>query len=132
MKLSISKEGVFTPEFNRNKELPVTEQITVRYRQPTLSIKSRCRSKPNAKALSGADGRITGMEITIEKDELATLKEMLISISNCSYGEDNGTETKIIGAQNLIDAPLVFEPLLKETVKEFNRILDESDIDEKN
>ena len=132
MKLPISKEGVFTPNFNKNRELSATDQITVRYRQPTLAIKNRCRSKPQAKALSGSDGRITGMEITIEKDELATLKEMLISISNCAYGEGDGAETKIINAQNLIDAPLVFEPLLKEIVKEFNRILDESDIDEKN
>ena len=132
MKLTISKEGVFTPAFNRNKELPVTEQITVRYRQPTVAIKSRCRSKPQAKGISGADGRIEKMEITIEKDELATLKEMLISISNCSYGEGEGPEQKIISAQNLIDAPLVFEPLQKEIVEEFNRILDESGIDEKN
>jgi len=132
MKFPISKEGVFTPNFNRNKELPVTDQITVRYRQPTLAIKNRCRSKPNAKALSGPDGRITGMEIIIEKDELATLKEMLISISNCSYGEGDGAETKIISAQNLIEAPLVFEPLLKEIVKEFDHILDESIINEKN
>jgi len=132
MKFPISKEGVFTPNFNKNKELSAVEQITVRYRQPTLAIKSRCRSKPNMKAQSSADGRITGMEITIEKDELATLKEMLISISNCSYGEGDSAETKIISAQNLIDAPLVFEPLLKEIVKEFDRILDESNLDEKN
>ena len=132
MKLSVSKEGVFTPNFNRNKELSVTEQITVRYRQPTVAIKSRCRSKPQSKGISGADGRIERMEIAIEKDELATLKEMLISISNASYGEGEGPEQKIISAQNLIDAPLVFEPLLKEIVKEFDRVMDESSVDEKN
>ena len=132
MKLSISKEGVFTPNFNRNKELPVTEQITVRYRQPTIAIKSRCRSKPQSKGISGSDGRIEKFEITIEKDELATLKEMLISISNCSYGEGDSAEQKIINAQNLIEAPLAFEPLKKEIVAEFERILDEASIDEKN
>ena len=132
MKFSISKEGVFTPNFNRNKELPVTDQITVRYRQPTVAIKNRCRSKPHAKAISSADGRVAQMEITVDKDELATLKEMIISISNCSFGEGEGPEQKIVSAQNLIDAPLVFEPLLKEIVKEFDRILDEVVIDEKN
>jgi len=132
MKFSISKEGVFTPNFNRNKELPVTDQITVRYRQPTVAIKNRCRSKPQAKGISGVDGRIEKMEIIIDKDELATLKEMLISISNCSYGEGETAEQKIISAQNLIDAPLVFEPLLKEIVKEFDRVMDESSVDEKN
>jgi hypothetical protein len=132
MKYPISKEGAFIPSFNRNKELPVTDQITVRYRTPTLAIKNRCRSRPQAKGISGMDGRIEKMEITIEKDELATLKEMLIAISNCSYGEGEGTEQKIISAQNLIDAPIVFEPLLKEIITEFDRILDEAGIDEKN
>lgn len=131
MKLLISNEGVFTPNFNRNKELPVTDQITVRYRQPTVAIKNRCRNKPQMKGISRADGSIEKMEIVIEKDELATLKEMLIAISGCSY-EDDGKEMKIISAQHLINAPLDFEPLLKEIVKEFDRILDESSIDEKN
>jgi hypothetical protein len=132
MKLPISKEGVFIPSFNKNKELPAIDQISVRYRMPTLAIKTRCRSKPQMKGISGADGRMEKMEITIEKDELATLKEMLISISNCSYGEGEGPEQKIMTSQNLIDAPLVFEPLLKEIVKEFDRIIDEAAIDEKN
>jgi hypothetical protein len=57
---------------------------------------------------------------------------MLISISNCSYGETDGPEQKIASAQNLIDAPLVFEPLLNEIVKEFDRLLDEMVVDEKN
>ena len=132
MKLSISKEGVFTPKFNKNKELPVTDQITVRYREPTLAIKNRCRSKTHAKGIADPSGKVEKMEITVDKDELATLKEMLISISNCSYGEGDNPETKIVSAQNLIDAPLVFEPLLKEIVKEFDRILDEAVINEKN
>jgi len=131
MKLSVSKEGVFIPEFNKNKELVSTDQIRVLYRNPTLTIKNRCRSKPQAKGISSAEGRIEKMEITIDKDELTTLKEMLIRIDNCSYG-DGSSEQKITTAQNLIDAPVVFEPLFKEIVKEFDRLLDESSIDEKN
>ena len=131
MKLTISKEGTFIPEFNKNKELASTDQITVRYRTPTLAMKNRCRSKPQAKGITGANGKMEKMEIVIDKDEHATLKEMLISISNCSYG-DSSTDNKILSAQNLIDAPVEFEPLLKEIVKEFDRILDEAIIDEKN
>ena len=131
MKLSISKEGVFIPGFNKNKELPSTDQITIRYRNPTLAMKNRCRNKPQVKGIAGADGQMENMEIVITKEENATLKEMLISISNCSYGEGD-VETKIVNAQNLIDAPIAFEPLFKEIVKEFDRILDEMSIDEKN
>ena len=132
MKLQVTKEGVFIPSFNKNKDLPSTDQITVRYRYPTLAMKNRCRSKPQAKGISGADGRIEKMEIIIDKDELATLKEMLISISNCAYGESEGSEHKIANVQTLIDAPIDFEPLLKEIVKEFDRILDEAILNEKN
>ena len=131
MKLTISKEDVFIPSFNKNKELPDLEQIRVRYRTPTMAIKNRCRRKPEVKAISSASGNVGSMEIIIEKDEVSTLKEMLISIANCSY-DDDGKEIKIASAQNLIDAPLVFEPLFKEIIKEFDRILDEASIDEKN
>jgi len=131
MKLLISKEGIFIPEFNKNKELSDVEQIRVRYRTPTMAIKNRCRRKPQAKAVASASGGIDRMEIMIEKDKISTLSEMLVSITNCAY-ESDGKEYKIIGAQNLIDAPINFEPLFKEIIEEFDRILDESDIDEKN
>jgi len=131
MKLTISKEGVFIPEFNNNKKEACTDQIRVNYRTPTLAMKNRCRSKPQAKGIAGASGKVEKMEIVIDKDELTTLREMLISIENVSYGEGS-SEHKITNAQTLIDAPVVFEPLLKEIVKEFDRILDEANIDEKN
>ena len=132
MRLEITKEGTYVPEFNGNRDLPATEQITVRYRIPTIAIKSRCRSNPQAKAISGADGRIEKMEITIDKNELATLREMLIGIGNCSFGKSGGADNTITSAQDLIDAPVRFEPLLKEIVREFDRMLDGSALDEKN
>jgi hypothetical protein len=131
MKLTISKEGEFIPAFNGNKELPVTDQIRVQYRTPTLAMKNRCRTKPQAKGIAGADGKMEKMEIVIDKDEHATLREMLIRIDNCSFS-DGSSEQKIATAQNLIDAPVIFEPLLKEIVKEFDRILDEATLNEKN
>jgi len=131
MVTDIDKEGVFTPVFNGNKKLPATDQITVRYKIPTLAIKNRCRKKPQAKGIAGTDGRMEHMEIIIEKDDLNTLNEMLISISGCSYKCD-GKEHKIANAQDLINAPIVFEPLYKEIVAEFDRVLDSSEINEKN
>jgi hypothetical protein len=131
MEIKVSKEGVFIPTFNKNNELPSTDQITVRYRTPTVAIKNRCRRKPQAKALASASGGIDRMEIIIEKDEISTLNEMLISISNCRYGSDDKYQS-ITSAQDLINAPVVFEPLLKEIVAEFDRILDHTGVDEKN
>jgi hypothetical protein len=97
-----------------------------------VAIKNRCRTRPQAKAISDASGKIKGMEIEIEKNELSTLNEMLVSISGCSYGGTDGKDCTIANAQDLINAPIVFEPLLKEIVKEFDRLLDHSWLDEKN
>jgi hypothetical protein len=131
MHLEISKEGVFIPEFNGNKKQPSTDQITVRYKTPTVVSKSRCRKKPQAKGIAAANGNLDRMEIVIEKDEIATLNEMLVSISNCSYGSGDKIHS-ITNANELINAPIEFEPLMKEIVAEFDRLLDHSGIDEKN
>jgi hypothetical protein len=131
MRLEISKEGVFIPAFNKNKELPATDQITVRYRTPTVAIKNRCQKRPQTKGIAGANGRIDHMEIVIEKDSVAVLTEMLIAVSNCSYN-DGEKERSIASAQDLINAPIAFEPLLKEIVEEFESILAGAEIDEKN
>jgi hypothetical protein len=132
MRLEIAKEGVFIPAFNSNKELPATDQISVRYRTPTVAIKNRCRKQPQAKGISGADGSIDHIEITVEKDSVTTLSEMLVSISNCSYGGPGERDKAIVSAQDLVNAPVAFEPLLKEIVAEFDDILDHSELDEKN
>ena len=132
MNLEIDKEGVFVPEFNGNKNLASTDQITVRYRTPTVAIKNRCRTKPHAKGIASANGNIDRMEITLEKDETTTVKEMLVSISGCSYSDKGGKAVSIASAQDLFNAPIHFEPLLKEIVAEFDDILDHAGINEKN
>jgi hypothetical protein len=132
MNLEIDKEGVFIPEFKGNKKLPTTDQITVRYKTPTVAIKNRCRKKPQAKGIASTNGSIDHMEIIVEKDETTTVKEMLVSISGCSYSDKSGKAVLIVSAQDLFDAPIQFEPLLKEIVAEFDNILDHSGIDQKN
>ena len=132
MRLEISKEGVFIPAFNKNKDLPAADQISVRYRTPTVAIKNRCRKKPQAKGIAAADGSLDHMEITVEKDSVTTLTEMLISIANCSYGGGGEKDRAVVSAQDLINAPVAFEPLLKEIVAEFDSVLDHAETDEKN
>jgi hypothetical protein len=70
MRLEISKDGVFIPAFNKNRELPATDQISVRYRTPTVAIKNRCRKKPQAKGIADAAGSIERMEIVAEFDSI--------------------------------------------------------------
>jgi len=132
MHLEISQERVFVPEFNGNKEQPSTDQITVRYKMPTIAVKNRCRKKPQAKGIASSNGSIEHMEISLEKDDTSTVKEMLVSISGCSYSDKDGKNTLITNAQDLFNAPVQFEPLLKEIVAEFDKVLDHSGIEEKN
>jgi hypothetical protein len=132
MRLEIAKEGVFIPAFNRNRELPAADQIAVRYRAPTVAIKNRCRKKPQAKGIAAADGSLDHMEIVVEQDNVTTLNEMLVSIANCFYGGGGEKDRAIVSAPDLLNAPIAFEPLLKEIVEEFDSILDHAEIDEKN
>jgi len=129
MVTEIDKEGVFIPVFNGNQKLPSADQITVRYKIPTMAIKSRCRKKPQAKGISGANGRMEHIEIVIDRDDDNTLKEMLISISGCSYSCD-GKEHHINNAQDIFNAPIFYEPLYKEIIAEFDKVLDSADINE--
>lgn len=72
------------------------------------------------------------MEITIERDEITTLQEMLLSIHGASYEDAQGNVTNIVSARDLIAAPLEFEPLLNEIVKHFDEDLDRTEVNEKN
>jgi hypothetical protein len=132
MRLEISKEGIFIPSFNRNKDLPAIDQISVRYRTPTVAIKKRCRKQAQTKGIADPKGALEHMEIIIERDDVVTLNEMLISVANCCYCGEGEKEIAIASARDLLNAPLAFEPLLKEIIAEFDSILDQTDIDEKN
>lgn len=130
MKLTISKQIDFIPEFNGNKELQSSDQIVVTYRTPTTVIKNRCKPNVQTKAISDRAGNIDHMEFEMETDEVTLLNQLIISISGCSY--DDGKEEKHIrNAKDLLDAPVVFGPLIKEIVTELNKALGE-ELDEKN
>ena len=132
MVLTISKERTFIPEFNGNKNLPACDQIVVKYKAPTITIKSRCRSKPQSKAIADANGKIRNMEISVDRDEQQTLVELLNSIHGASYQDDKGNIVNITSARDLINAPIEFEPLMREIVEHFDSELDKAEIDEKN
>lgn len=132
MVLTISKERTFIPEFKGNKNLPTCDQIVVKYKAPTITIKSRCRSKPQSKAIADANGKIRNMEISVDRDEQQTLVELLNSIHGASYQDDKGNIVNITSARDLINAPIEFEPLMREIVEHFDSELDKAEIDEKN
>lgn len=132
MKLIISKEVRFVPDFNGNKDLPDTDQIVVTLKNPTIQIKNRCRSNPETIARADTTGKVQNIDITIKSDDVTILNEMLVSIRNASYETEKGDEVKIVNARDLSAAPIQFEPLRQEIVAECNRLLDHSQVVEKN
>ncbi len=132
MLLTISKERTFIPEFNGNRNLPASDQIVVKYRAPTIETKSRCRSRPEVESHADRDGKITGMHIRIDRNDKATVSELLLSISGAAYVDGKGNTVQVVNAHDLFAAPIEFEPLMNEIVKKFDEELDRSEIDEKN
>lgn len=41
MVITVSKVKTFEPEFNGNKDLPATERIVVKYKNPTVAMRER-------------------------------------------------------------------------------------------
>ena len=131
MKYVLDKEGTFIPSFNGNKKLSEDDQIAVTYRYPTMATLRRCRKKPQAKGIANANGGIDHLEIILEKDEDAVIRELLVSIKNCSCVCE-GKESPIVTAGDLINAPVQLAPLYKEIAAELDRVLDGAEIDGKN
>lgn len=131
MKISISKTKTFIPDFNGNKELSATEQIVVTLKNPTIAIKDKVASRPETVARADANGRVEGIDISLKTDDVAVLKSMVERISNCSYEEDD-KEICINNVQDLLAAPIQFGPLMQEILSECNKLLNASEINEKN
>jgi len=116
MILSISTKREFIPEFNGNKKLPVTEQLKVVHRAPTVAIKEKLFPR---KFDFGADGQVTG---TFEIDRKKIISELTVEFINFSY-ELDGDEKKITTVEQLFKAPVEFDPLIEELYTYYNGIL---------
>lgn len=130
MIVAVSKKLTFIPEFNKNKECPASDQIVVIIKNPTIQIKQRVTSTPETVARADMSGKIEGIDIRLKTDDVAVLREMLDSISNCGYEDEDGKHF-IANAKTLLEAPVEFSPLIDEIVAECNRVLSKA-VDEKN
>ena len=131
MVVQVSKVKSFEPEFNGNRELPAAERIVVKYKNPTVAMRERLISRPEVKSHADTDGKLDGVDIAMgEINKAAALREMLVSISGCSY-EDNGEEHSINNAKELMEAPSEFNELVDEIVKKFEEELNKK-VNEKN
>ena len=131
MVINVSKEFIFIPEFNGNKDEPAATQVRVRIRNPTVATKARIGSRPETVARADAKGAVDSIEIRMHENDDAAIREMLVAIEGLEYEQD-GARTAVRTAQQLFAAPVEFEPLRREIAAECGRILAGSEVDEKN
>ena len=132
MVITVSKVKTFEPEFNGNKELPATDRIVVKYKNPTVAMRERLIARPEVKSHADTDGKLDGVDIVMGEINKATaLREMLVSISGCAYADESGTEHAISNAKELMEAPSEFNELTDEIVKKFEEELNKK-VPEKN
>jgi predicted DNA-binding antitoxin AbrB/MazE fold protein len=130
MLISITKEKTFTPDFNGNLDLPEGERIIVKYRVPNIATKNRISPRPVLKFNYDTDGRLEGGETEVSSDAKTIISEMLVLIRNCEYEDEKGKHI-VTSAKDLFEAPVEFEPLVKEIEKKFRNELEQR-LDEKN
>jgi hypothetical protein len=128
----VSKEKTYIPAFNKNRELPSNEQIVVAYKAPTMELKNRIVRQPVATADYDEQGKSRGMKIELKTDTSAYLRNMIIRVDGLGYQEE-GKEVKYIRtAEDLLKAPLCYEPLVNELTELFQEELKSQALDEKN
>ena len=104
MVIQVSKTKSYIPTFNGNKDISPAEQIVVTYKNP----------RPQSKGKASTTGAVETFEIVLsEPNKQQILKEMIQTISNCSYEED-GQIKNINNATELLNAPSEFNGLVDE------------------
>lgn len=114
MVIQVSKTKTYIPTFNGNKDIPATEQIVVTYKNPTVQMRERLIPRPQSKGKASTTGAVETFEIVLsDPNKTQILKEMIQTISNCSYEED-GQIKNINNATELLNAPSEFNGLVDE------------------
>lgn len=127
MTLSVSTKKEYVPKFNDNQKAPVSDQIKVVHKAPTLAIKERLFPKVYQ---FNQSGEVTG---NFEIDRVRILKEFIVEIHNLSYKTDDGLDVvfKIKSSDDLFKAPPDFDGLVDELYSYFQELLNKK-VDEKN
>lgn len=121
MTLTVAMNREYIPEWNGNAKAPVAEQIKVAHKAPTVSMKEQVFPK---RFEFGADGEVVG---SFEIDRKRLISAFAPTFTNLEYIIDDGKEVvkKIKDANDLFNAPAVFDGLIQELYDHFNELLNE-------
>jgi hypothetical protein len=132
MKIVVSTDCTFIPEWKGNRGLDASEQIVVTYKEPDMPMYEKLVDKPRLTMKTNDKQEFVGGESVIEIDNKKIVKEMVIKIENLSY-ERNGKEVPIANGPSLFSAgvPSSFHELTDEIGMEMQRVLAKA-VDAKN
>ena len=121
-KISTSVNNTFIPEWDGNRDLPSGDQIRVRHKSPTVSIKERLypREFSVEQKEVGSKDMLTHMSIVVDRKKV--IAEMTDGIDNCDYDED-GVVKHIKTAEQLFNSPMDFDPLIEEIYNYYQSLL---------
>lgn len=132
MKVTVSTalNRVFTPEWNGNKDLPVSEQVTIAYKAPTIAMKERLfERKFDFTQSPNGTGMDAGMSIVVDRKKV--INELTTDIKGLSADVD-GVDKKITTTAQLFEAGVEFDGLAEELYTFYNNLINQKGIDEKN
>lgn len=130
-KISTSVQDVFIPEWDGNKELPVGEQIQVKYKSVTVAMKERLFPRAFDYKQASADSKDMLTSMTILVDRKKVIAEMTVDIKNCAYETAEGEIVKVVTVEQLFKTPIDFDPLIEELYTFYQGLLTQK-VDEKN
>lgn len=129
--ISMNLERVFIPEFDKNKEQDPNDQIKVKYKAITSTMKEDLVRR-NIEARKNEAGDMEPV-ISLNIDMKRTLEKLVVGIENCGYAINGAEAKKITTVQALYEAPIEagFYPLIEEIFTFLNDLLTQK-VDEKN
>lgn len=130
--ISMNTERVFIPEFDGNKNEPVSDQIKFHYKAITSSIKEDLIKPLVEMKRSSATGEMEQV-ISMAIDKRKVLEKLVTSIENLGYAVNESDAKKITTIAALFEVPIEvgFHPLIEEAFVFFQDLLNQK-VDEKN
>ena len=128
---TISQETIYTPEWNENKSLPVGEQITVKHKAVSVSLKEKLFPRAFDIRQEKVDSKDMLASMTVPIDRKKVISEMTIEISGLEYEVEDGRTKRIRTAEDLFGAPIAFDSLAEELYSYYQLLFNQK-ADEKN
>jgi hypothetical protein len=122
MEFSCELKKSYIPEFNGNRDLDETAQVSVEWDELSESSIRTIRPKRDVAHKYDSKGTYVGMDMHYETDEFLLISGFNPRIKNLSWKDRDGKTRKVTNATTLFEAPAPLSgKLIKELIREFQK-----------